>query len=142
MKPLSPEPSAVRKGLKKTYRTGSHRRKESYRHKTPEHFHEWRKSVKYLRHQLELLSSYYPRAGGPLVTKLKKLGDLLGLDHDYAVIDEILDSGPLKKNVGARKLRKKITQLQQDLRRQSLELSDAIYQRVPDEFYDYLTTRP
>jgi len=125
---------AVKKGLKKTYRAGEKRREVTMREPRPENFHEWRKAVKYLRHQVELLEEN--RGKARLAARLKKLGDLLGEDHDYFVVEAILKSPSLRANPGARKLRRKIASLQSNLREQSLELGETLYRRPAEKFYE------
>ena len=49
--------------------------------------HEWRKEVKYLCHQLQLLEPLQPRIG-KLTDSLHKLADHLGENHDLAVLRE------------------------------------------------------
>ena len=53
---------------------------------TVEILHEWRKQAKYLRYHLELLTPTWPEVVGKLAAEAKKLGDLLGDDHDLAVL--------------------------------------------------------
>ncbi len=50
--------------------------------------HEWRKRVKYLRHQMEALQPLQPTLLGAQATLLDELGELLGIDHDHAVLAE------------------------------------------------------
>jgi CHAD domain-containing protein len=56
----------------------------AFRSPTPEHFHEWRKQVKYLRHQMEIVSPLWPEVIGGLALSLEHLGDVLGDDHDQS----------------------------------------------------------
>jgi CHAD domain len=53
---------------------------------TVEFIHEWRKQAKYLRYQLDLLRPLAPTALTPLAKTIDRLGDLLGDDHDLAVL--------------------------------------------------------
>ena len=61
---------------------------------TPEHFHEWRKQVKYLRHQMEIVSPVWPEVVGGLATSLSHLGDVLGDDHDQSELVRLVASLP------------------------------------------------
>ena len=61
---------------------------------TVENLHEWRKQVKYLRHQLELLAPTWPKVVGELAKEADGLGELLGEDHDLAVLGSTLASPP------------------------------------------------
>ena len=57
---------------------------------TDESHHEWRKQVKYLRHQSEILCPLWPEAMRLLVDEAHELADLLGDDHDLAVMKQVL----------------------------------------------------
>jgi CHAD domain-containing protein len=62
--------------------------------KTPadEHLHEWRKRTKDLRNQLELLESLWPIQMRSPAAVARKVTDLLGDDHDLAVLLAIIES--------------------------------------------------
>ena len=57
---------------------------------TVEKLHEWRKQVKYLRYQLELLRAVWPEMMELLAGQADRLGELLGDDHDLAVLRQTL----------------------------------------------------
>jgi CHAD domain-containing protein len=61
-------------------------------HPTAPNFHDWRKCCKYLRYQIELLHPVSPREMKVAEDTLHKLTDLLGNDHDLAVLGETLES--------------------------------------------------
>jgi CHAD domain-containing protein len=56
--------------------------------------HEWRKQVKYLRYQLEVLRPLWPERMEELAAEADRMGDLLGDDHDLAVLREMLTRNP------------------------------------------------
>ena len=57
-------------------------------------FHEWRKRVKYLRHQLEALAGVAPSAlGGPAVA-FAELGEVLGDANDVSEIADLVEDRP------------------------------------------------
>jgi CHAD domain-containing protein len=58
----------------------------AYEEASVEAFHEWRKSVKYLWHQLEVLTPTWETVLIPYADALHDLSDYLGEDHDYAVL--------------------------------------------------------
>lgn len=74
-----------KRALKKSRARAGRRRKEALAHPSNESFHDWRKAVKILGHQLEL-------AGGPKkeISRLEKLGDVLGKDHDLVLLEKLL----------------------------------------------------
>jgi CHAD domain-containing protein len=79
------------KGLARMYARGRKAMDKAYRKPSDELFHEWRKRVKDHWYHTRLLSSIWPEAMGPRVDELKRLSDLLGDDHDLAVLRETLE---------------------------------------------------
>ena len=78
--------AAVEQGLARTYRRARKALRASYRSPTPEHFHEWRKRLKYHWYHLRLLRQLWPAPMKGLAVEAKQLADLLGDDHDLAVL--------------------------------------------------------
>lgn len=68
--------------------------KLAYARPVPEHFHAWRKRVKYLRHQMEILSPVWPEVIGGLAGSLENLSDVLGDEHDQAAMIGLVASLP------------------------------------------------
>lgn len=81
---------ALEGGLKRVYTLGRHAMKRSYTQLSPENFHEWRKRVKYLWHQVEILTPIRPEVLVPFGEELHTLSDCLGNDHDLAVLGEVV----------------------------------------------------
>lgn len=77
---------AIRPGLKRTYSHGRARMVGAYAGQTAETFHRWRKSVKYLRHQMEILTPLWPEVVVGFAVTLERVGELLGQDHDLAAL--------------------------------------------------------
>jgi CHAD domain-containing protein len=78
------------KGVKRVYRSGRNALDDAKSEASNENLHELRKQAKYLRHQLELLTPTWPKVVGELATQAEELGDVLGEDHDLAVLCSIL----------------------------------------------------
>jgi CHAD domain-containing protein len=78
--------SALRAGLKRTYRNGRRGLAEAQADPSVENLHEWRKQVKYLWHQVQLLEPARPDTLKELTGVAHELADLLGDDHDLAVL--------------------------------------------------------
>jgi CHAD domain-containing protein len=66
--------------------------KTAYADPSVEHFHEWRKRVKYLRHQTEVISAVEPGSLSMAAGRIESLGERLGLDHDLADLAAFVDS--------------------------------------------------
>ncbi|NGX16329.1 CHAD domain-containing protein [Wenzhouxiangella sp. XN24] len=77
-------------GLEKTYRRGRKAMAIAGDNPGVETFHEWRKRAKYLRYHLRLLRPAWLRLLKRTRSEVKTLGDLLGDDHDLAVLEETL----------------------------------------------------
>ncbi|WP_462323064.1 CHAD domain-containing protein [Halochromatium sp.] len=78
-------------GLRKTYKRGYRAMHAAYAEPSVTAFHEWRKRAKYLRYQLRLVRAGWPRVLKAMHREVKDLGDLLGDDHDLAVLEQIIE---------------------------------------------------
>lgn len=85
---------AVRPGLRTTYESGRNGMVRAYRRGAPGDFHEWRKRVKDLRHQMEFLAPLWPEVIVGTAMTLDRLGDLLGEDNDLADLLSLLRDRP------------------------------------------------
>jgi CHAD domain-containing protein len=72
-------------GLRRIYRDGRKRMKVAGS-RDSEDLHDWRKQVKYLWHQLQILEPVWPGLLQELAGQTHKLADHLGDDHDLAVL--------------------------------------------------------
>jgi CHAD domain-containing protein len=75
-------------GLTRVYGKGRQALEASRVKRSAENLHEWRKQVKYLWHELQLLEPLWPALIGELADQAHKLADYLGDDHDLAVLRE------------------------------------------------------
>jgi CHAD domain-containing protein len=78
--------SVIGRGLERIYGKGRRALSAAETEGTPECFHEWRKQVKYLRHQLEFLTPVWPEVLRELADQAHKLADDLGDEHDLTVL--------------------------------------------------------
>jgi CHAD domain-containing protein len=103
---------------------------------TTEHFHEWRKHVKYLRHQVEIVSPVWPEVVGGLATSLSHLGDVLGDDHDQGELVRLVGSLPdLMPDPDERNLLVALSQQRRrELQGAGLVMGKRIYAEAPDRF--------
>ena len=56
----------------------------------PTAFHEWRKHVKDLGYQMQILRNLWPPVFKRLKGELDTLGDLLGKEHDLTVMRDVI----------------------------------------------------
>lgn len=83
---------ALRPGLLRIYRDGRRAYKLAQPGAHPDLFHEWRKQVKNLWHQLEVLEPIWPAVMKKLADECHALADALGRDHDLAVLRTVLEA--------------------------------------------------
>ena len=83
---------ALRPGLQRIYRDGRRAYKLCQPGAHADLFHEWRKQVKNLWHQLEILEPIWPEVMKKLADECHALADALGQDHDLAVLRTVLEA--------------------------------------------------
>ena len=84
----------LERAIDKTFRRGrTARRRAEFSLATPD-LHRWRKLVKELWHLVRLARKRLPTRAGRLAVRLERLAELLGLDHDHAVLAERLALSP------------------------------------------------
>jgi CHAD domain-containing protein len=127
---------AIERGLEATYRRARKARDEAYREGTAEAFHDWRKAVKYHGHHLRLLSPIEPDRIGRRLRDNERLGDLLGKDHDLAVLDAVLvaRASAFESEQKARSARSRVAGRQQNLRRRAEPLGKRLFAETPAAF--------
>ncbi|MGI8603096.1 MAG: CHAD domain-containing protein [Verrucomicrobiales bacterium] len=121
--------------LERLYRKGRTASRVAASHPNMENFHEWRKRVKDFWYSVRLLKLAWPGMMEALASELKRLSDLLGEDHDLAVLRERLATN----SAAARAedfflLRKVIDQRQGELQRSAIALGKRLYLESPSAF--------
>ncbi|MHC2068405.1 CHAD domain-containing protein [Bremerella sp. T1] len=84
------EPEAIMAGIDKTYQRGLKAMKKAYKKDDSEQFHEWRKRVKYHWYHMRLIRPIWQREVNARRKEADDLADLLGDDHDLAVLRETI----------------------------------------------------
>jgi len=126
--------SALRQGLKRTYKHGRAGMAQALAEPKAESFHEWRKRVKDLWYQVRLLKPTWPAMLKDLADQLERLGDYLSDDHDLAILRHMV----LQQSPGDRTQLEALVALI-DQRRGELEveakrLGERIYGENPKAF--------
>jgi CHAD domain-containing protein len=80
--------SALIAGWRRTYRDGRRASRAASDEHATETLHEWRKRVKDLWHQCQVCEPLWPARMRTMAGQASKLSDLLGEDHDLAVLSE------------------------------------------------------
>ena len=75
-------------GLKRIYRQSKKLFVETIEQPTDEVIHTWRKRVKYLWHQIQVLENIWPEQLSTWRKILKKISELLGLNHDLTLLHQ------------------------------------------------------
>jgi CHAD domain-containing protein len=85
---------AVSPGLSATYSHGRQTMVAAYERSAPGDFHEWRKKVKDMRHQMEFLAPLWPEVVVGTAMTLERLGNILGEDNDIKDLGDLLRERP------------------------------------------------
>jgi CHAD domain-containing protein len=129
----------LRPGLERVYGRGRRRMREAYGDPTPERFHEWRKRVKYLWHDVELLTPAWPGLLDALAHEIHDLSDLLGDEHDRTVLGEVLaNRSDLLTGPDAAALRAVLDDQRAALRVAAEPLGARVYAETPQRFSERL----
>jgi CHAD domain-containing protein len=130
--------SVLGAGLRRVYRRGREAFRAVQEQPSDEHLHEWRKQVKYLWHQLQVLQPLQPARITALADHAHTLADALGDDHDLAVLHQWLveeaDRFPDRNIVDA--LLGRIAYRRVALQAQAMALGPGLYTEKPSVFVD------
>jgi|KBSSwiStaDraftv2_1062776.scaffolds.fasta_scaffold00181_29 CHAD domain-containing protein len=124
----------IGRGLERVYRKGRAGLSEAATAGTPECFHEWRKQVKYLRHQLEFLAPVWPDVLRELADQAHKLADELGDEHDLTVLREKVQGYPDTLANDASMLLALLDRRRLELRDAALSRGRQLYEEKPHAF--------
>ena len=124
----------VRRGLELFYKRGRTAFRKAAEDSTTENFHKLRKCAKEIFHSLKLVHSVNPKAVRRLSRPAKKLGAMLGIDHDLAILQETLG----QCGIGNEKtvIEKLITTRRHKLQCKALRLGAKYFSRKPGAFID------
>ncbi|MEQ8767325.1 MAG: CHAD domain-containing protein [Planctomycetota bacterium] len=121
-------------GLERTYSRGRQAMKKARDSRVDEDWHEWRKRVKYHWYHTRVLEGVWPRVLDRWSSEIKRLSDLLGDDHDLAVLENELVDGCLSE-VGTPRDRQVFAALganrRADLQSEAVSLGAILYAESP-----------
>ena len=128
--------AALRPGLLRIYRRGRKRIRAATAQPTDEHLHEARKRVKDLWHATQLVRPAAPKRLKAFATRAHRLADLLGDDHDLAVLADYIARHPqCFDGESARQALLSVLQRRRAaLQRRALRLGDELYAQSPKQF--------
>ena len=128
--------SAIGPGIGATYARGRREMKVAFEDPLAENFHSWRKRVKYLRHQMEIVSPLWWEVVGGLASSLDTLGEVLGEEHDLSELTRLAASVPdLVPDPDERSLLVSLAlQRRQELQGAARVIGRRIYAESPEQF--------
>jgi CHAD domain-containing protein len=125
---------AIEPGLKQSYRRSRKMFETARQHPLPENFHEWRKRVKDLDYQLRLLRPIQPTTLRVAIAALEKLGELLGDDHDLALLKQFIAHTQKLQNREIAALNDLIDSRQKELRFAAEKIGSHFFAEKPSPF--------
>ena len=120
----------------KTYGRGQNGLHDSLQEPTDETLHDWRKRVKYTWYHVRLLRNAAPSVLKPLVGRFHDLSDVLGDDHDLAVLTQQLTADPADfgGDDAVAQAMAVIAYRRGDLQKRAARLGARLYVEPPDAF--------
>ena len=127
---------ALSPGLERMYARGQSEFEAAYWLPGEEAFHDWRKRVKYLCYQTQILQHIWFPGMKPLTDELDQLGELLGQDHDLAVLRQtVINEFPRAGSTATlRALERRIDAVQSQLQLRARLVATRIYAERPRDF--------
>jgi CHAD domain-containing protein len=127
---------ALRPGLERIYRRGRRSMRAAADEPSDAHLHEWRKRAKDLWHALQILRPAAPKRMRARAKRAHRLSDLLGDDHDLAVLREHVAQADVAFGQEATRaaLLSVIDRRRASLQRQAFKLGARVYGRRPKRF--------
>lgn len=128
--------AALAGGLKRVYQQGRAALARAAAEDTVENLHEWRKQAKYLWHQVEALEPLWPAVLKELAEQIHELTQLLGDNHDLAVLRQTVTADP--DRYGGDSTLETLLALtdrrRDELEQEALRLGQRIYSDRPRDF--------
>jgi CHAD domain-containing protein len=123
--------AAIRPGLARAYARGRANLRRLPPSPSPEQLHDFRKRVKELWYHMRLLQGVWPRMIKRQAAELDALGELLGEDHDLAVLRDRVRERGIR---GAEALADLIEKRRRDLLDDARRLAELLYSEKPRSF--------
>jgi CHAD domain-containing protein len=138
--PISSAGSAAwRGGLRRVYRRGRRRMALAYEQSTAEKFHDWRKRVKYFWYHLLILQPLWQTADSTWADDVHTLSDYLGLEHDLAVLGDVVLHEDIRLKTAERDLLLALIAHERSrLQAQAQPLGERLYADTPAELVEQM----
>lgn len=129
------DPLSIEKGVTRPYRRARRAMAAAYDDPHAENFHEWRKRVKYHWYHMRLLRDCWKAVLRARRDELDDLSDLLGDEHDRAVLAEWLcRDSRMRDSKAARVLLPQIEQQRGKLQSKARPLGERLFCEKPKQF--------
>jgi CHAD domain-containing protein len=127
---------ALGPGVRRIYRRGRRRMRAAEAEPSTENFHEWRKRTKDLWHALQIVRPAAPKRLKAMARQAHDLSDLLGDDHDLAVLRDYVEAhrALLDDQASQDALLGLIDRRRKTLEAEALALGRRLYKRRPKAF--------
>jgi len=125
---------AIEPGIRRTYRGGRRALRRAREHNDAESMHTLRKRAKDLQYQLALLRNVWPPVIRGYGDAVRELGQLLGDDHDLAVLDDELS----RRTADPQRWHDRIEARRRELHAQIFPLAARIYLEPTRSFTERL----
>jgi CHAD domain-containing protein len=126
--------AAIEPGLVQSYQRGRIAMQRARRHPTPESLHDWRKRAKDLWYHLRILADTSPDIVGGYVKEAHQLADVLGDDHDLAVLSEAVVGQAGELAVDHEPVLELIDRRRSQLEAEAWLIGDRVYAEKPAAF--------
>ncbi|MGB8166350.1 MAG: CHAD domain-containing protein [Chthoniobacteraceae bacterium] len=123
--------SVLRRGLKFTYRRARKAHADAHAERTTAAIHLWRRRSKDFGYQMELLRKIDPAAMKRRIRTANEVTDLLGSDHDLAVLDQTLAAAHDLPSELREKLAARIARRRKKLQRRAFEDGSELFFEKP-----------
>jgi CHAD domain-containing protein len=118
-------------GVKDVFRRGRQAMGRARTKGRADDFHEWRKQVKYLRHQFGLLREVWPDVLEAMEDTADELGERLGADHDLAVLRERVETEQSLAPAVRKALLRRVDARRKEHQSEALALGRRLYAEKP-----------
>jgi CHAD domain-containing protein len=125
---------AIQDGLRRTYRHGRKAFQQARAVPSTRHLHEWRKRVKDHWYHLRLLTAVCGPVVGGASQEADRLSDLLGEEHDLAVLMAALGDAHADPSVDVQYLSGLIDRRRKELQREAGQLGARLFAEKPASF--------
>jgi CHAD domain-containing protein len=126
----------IKAGIRTVYRQGRRRMKAAVHTGQESAYHRWRIRAKNLYYDLQFLEPVWPKPLRRMVSRLSKLQDRLGLDHDLTILRAELEKTPeaFGGNEAVQRIVSCLDHQTQKLRRAAEPLGRKIWRQKPRRF--------